>query len=96
MKKQTLDFKNDDELITYLKATNPRQQPLTVERLKSYPGCENYTDEQATKIIQILENLAVCMMALTTPENIQSIDNQLNVYLNKESDNHCSLKKNAA
>lgn len=50
---------------------------MTVEELRKFPGCENYTDEEAVDIIQTLEKLAVFLFEFTGRENVIIIDNQL-------------------
>ncbi|MGC4036093.1 MAG: hypothetical protein QM764_09030 [Chitinophagaceae bacterium] len=55
----------DDELIAHFEKTNPTKKSITVERLKTYPGCENYTDEQLEKIIQLLKELAAIIIENT-------------------------------
>ncbi len=59
---------------------------MTIEEFKSYPNCENYTDEQASNIIQTLEKLAVILFDFTCQQNGMIIDNQV-VIKEKEENN---------
>ena len=59
---------------------------MTIEEFKSYPNCENHTDEQAANIIQTLEKLAVILFDFTCQQNGMIIDNQL-IIQQKEEDN---------
>ena len=59
---------------------------MTIEEFKSYPNCENYTDEQANNIIQTLEKLAVILFDFTCLQNGTIIDNQL-IIQEKEENN---------
>lgn len=63
---------------------NPASLKLTAERLKAFPGCEGYTDEQAETIITSLEILsAICYESTKGIKHI-NIDNQLVVSLIKQ------------
>ena len=59
---------------------------MTIDEFKSYPNCENYTDEQANNIIQTLEKLAVILFDFTSQQNGMIIDNQV-VIQQTEEDN---------
>jgi hypothetical protein len=39
-----------DACIAYAHKINPKRQPLTIEKLRSFPGCDHYTDEEAAGI----------------------------------------------
>lgn len=41
-----------------LKLINPDKVPLTVEILRTFSGCENYTDEEAENVVRSIEVLA--------------------------------------
>jgi hypothetical protein len=46
-----------DACIVYAHKINPKKQPLTIEKLRSFPGCEHYSDEEAAGIIQCFQQL---------------------------------------
>ncbi len=46
-----------EDYMAIAQAFNPNKHSLTVEKLKSFPGCEHYTDQEATEIIQTIELL---------------------------------------
>ena len=54
---------------------------LTVAKLRKYPGTENYTDEEAEKIVQSLRQLSEILVLIPEIKNYL-IDNQCVVYLN--------------
>jgi hypothetical protein len=50
---------------------NPKRQPLTIEKLRSFPGCEHYSNEEAACIIQSFEQLtAIIFDATTSSQNL--------------------------
>lgn len=63
---------------------NPDEKPLSPEVLKTFPGCEDYTEIQALEIIRSLEKLAAICYSINNTEKIHSIDNQQVVYLNNK------------
>ncbi len=67
-----------------LRNINPEGEPLTVEKLKAFPGCEHYTDQQALEIVQSLEKLSLICYGLAKEEKSHLIDNQLVVYLDND------------
>ena len=81
MNKRSPSFDNDDELIVYLEKNFVKKEPLNPDQLMQYPGCENYTDEEAGQIIQSLDKLAGFVISFTAYENCYCIDNQQDVYL---------------
>lgn len=56
------------------------------EWLRAFEGCEHYTDEQALKIVQTLDNLAEILFTFTCEQNGTIIDNQLVITANKEKE----------
>jgi hypothetical protein len=71
--------------IAYAHKINPKRQPLTIEKLRSFPGCDHYSDEEANNIIKSFEQLtAIIFEATTSGQNLCSSEGQV-VYL---SDNN--------
>ena len=60
--------------------------------LRAFKGCENYTDDEAVKIVQSLERLANILFDFTCEQNGILIDNQLVITSNSEKE---GLKKAA-
>ncbi len=56
------------------------------EWLRTFEGCEHYTDEQAVKIVQTLDKLAEILFTFTCEQNGTIIDNQLVITANKEKE----------
>lgn len=78
---------NDIEAcIAFAHKVNPKRQPLTIEKLRSFPGCEHYSDEESERIIQSFEQLTAIIFEATTSsgQNLSASDQQV-VYL---SDNN--------
>ena len=57
--------------------------------LRSFKGCEHYTDEEANKIIESLDTVAAILLE-AIPEKIHNIDNQLVVSLNSQKQNRAA------
>lgn len=57
---------------------------ITAEKLKTFKGCENYTDEEAAIAVDTLNQLAIILLEMPL-EKIYSIDNQLVISLREEN-----------
>ncbi len=75
---------NDNPIETLLHQINPNKTSLTPDVLKTFSGCENYTDEQAKLIIETLEKMSAIFYELISNEKINVIDNQQIIYLKNE------------
>ena len=84
MKTKTFPTKATESLLMLAQSINPQKEHLTVEKLKTFPGCEQYDDEQAKTIIQSLEQLALIIFGLTAQNPMICIDNQQDVSLYPE------------
>jgi hypothetical protein len=73
-------FFTDDD-VKNIEKMNPHQEPLTVEKLKTFSGCENYDAKEATEIVKTIRQIALLLFQCTYTEKILSIDNQLDVNL---------------
>lgn len=49
-------------------------EKMTVEKLRTYPGCENLTDEQASEILFSFERLAEVLFTSFKKDKIKSDD----------------------
>ena len=67
-----------DEIKDYIvnRADLKSRPPLTVHLLKTFPGCENYTDEEAEFKLKCYAVIIPILADLKPPEKIISIDNQ--------------------
>lgn len=71
--------------IAYAHKINPKRQPLTIEKLRSFPGCEHYSDEESQNILQSFEQLtAVIFEATVSGQNPCSSEGQV-VYLSNNN-----------
>lgn len=67
---------------------NPNFKPLTVEKLKTFPGYENISESEANEVVEAIHQFALVLYGTVkneADENIHTIDNQQVVYLNKEN-----------
>jgi hypothetical protein len=63
---------------------NPSAIPLNPEILRSFPGCEHYSETKANNIMKTLEKLSAVCHQIIKAKEINIIDNQQVVYLNLE------------
>jgi hypothetical protein len=72
-----------DSLFPVKKITTGKPTPLTTDLLKSLPGCEHYSDQDAEEILSSIQKLASLLLESQKEEkeNIHHIDNQLIVSL---------------
>ena len=68
---------------------NPKRETLTANILRTFPGYENYSAEQALEVIDTLEKLSIILYEEACKINAISINNQQVVYLNTDK----NLKK---
>jgi hypothetical protein len=73
-------FFTDDE-VKNIEKMNPTQEPLSVEKLKTFAGCENYDAKEASEIVKTIRQIALVLFQCTYTEKILSIDNQLDLNL---------------
>jgi hypothetical protein len=73
-------FFTDDE-VKNIEKMNPNQEPLSVEKLKTFAGCENYDAKEASEIVKTIRQIALVLFQCTYTEKILSFDNQLDVNL---------------
>lgn len=73
-------LENVEDCIAFAKNINPKKEPLTIEKLRTFPGCEHYSDEEATRIVQTIEQLAIILF-----KSLTCIDNQQVVHLEKNT-----------
>jgi hypothetical protein len=76
-------LKNVNDCINYAKKLNPKKEGLTIEKLRSFPGCEHYSDKEATEIIDSVNTLA--LIVCEGMEKDICIDNQQVVNSNREN-----------
>ena len=60
---------------------NPQKEPLTNSILKSFDGCENYTDEEATSLVESIRKIAKILFDLIEINNSICIGNQQTISL---------------
>jgi hypothetical protein len=85
MRQGTSDEESDSNTPIIDKFDNP------ADWLRSFKGCEHYSDDEALQIISSLDTLAAILLE-TSPVKMYTIDNQLFVSLKEEQ----NRKNNAA
>jgi hypothetical protein len=64
---------------------NPERIPLTIEKLKQFPGFTQMDDSTLDSALQSINELAETLKEWMALQKIHSIDNQLFVYLISEN-----------
>lgn len=62
---------------------NSRKEPLTAEKLRTFPGCEQYSLEEAEQLVGAIDQLARLFLECHRDKSI-CIDNQQIVNLERE------------
>lgn len=62
---------------------NPSKEPLTAEKLRTFPGCEHYSLEEAEQLVRAIDQLARLLFECHQDKSI-CIDNQQVVNLKEE------------
>jgi hypothetical protein len=83
MKITTPTLRTTEDCISFAREINPAKQPLTIEKLRSFLGCEHYTDEEAASIVQTIDHLSHILFECT--QDPICIDNEQVVHLKKAS-----------
>ena len=68
------------------KTENSNNIIFSPDMLRSYKGCEHYTDVEANEITNSLEKLSAICYNMVHNSNIINIDNQQVVYLNPQQE----------
>lgn len=78
----------EEDVIAYInrRADLRSRPPLTIELLKTFPGCENYTDEGAAFKLKCYDVIVPILRDLKMPVKIISIDNQQVVNCDNENE----------
>jgi len=70
---ESLPYELNDEK---LRSINPKREPLTIEKLRTFKGMENLTDEQAQELLFSIQAFAIILYdLLATDENEQNNSN---------------------
>ena len=70
------------------KLLNPEFAPITIEKLRTFKGYENTSEEQAIQILESIGQFALILYGAVKNmpvDNMNTIDNQLVVYLDRDS-----------
>lgn len=83
MKNRIHSVKNQGDCITFAHAINPAKEPLTVEKLRTFPGCEHYSDEEAEQIVQTIHQFAHILFECVSKAKVVPLPDTNNIsYLN--------------
>jgi len=66
MKKEKIDAKENIIKDYEFKSINPEKKPLTIEKLRSFKGLENLSDEEAHETLFAIEALCAILVEATS------------------------------
>ncbi len=83
MKTNIKNLKNQSDGAAFAQAINPKKEPLTVEKLRTFPGCEHYSDEEAEQVVQTIHQYALILFECVSKAKVVHLpDTNKMSYLN--------------
>lgn len=83
MKTKIKNLKSQEDGAAFAQAINPKKEPLTIEKLRTFPGCEHYSDEEAELVVQTIHQYALILFECVSKAKVVSLpDNNKISYLN--------------
>ena len=83
MKTKIKSLKNQVDGPAFAQAINPKKEPLTVEKLRTFPGCEHYSDEEAEQVMQTIHQFAHILFECVSQAKVVALPDTNNIsYLN--------------
>ena len=68
-------LKTADDGLALAKTINPKKEALTIGKLRAFPGCEQYNDEEATEIVQAIDLLTTIIFDCVTYHQYPNTNN---------------------
>jgi hypothetical protein len=83
MKTKIKNLKNQGDGPAFAQDINPKKEPLTIEKLRTFPGCEHYSDEEAEQVVQTIHQYALILFECVSKAKVVPLPDTNNVsYLN--------------
>jgi hypothetical protein len=83
MKTKIKSLKNQGDGPAFAQAINPKKEPLTVEKLRTFSGCEHYNDEEAEQVVQTIQQYALILVECISKAKVVPLPGTNNIsYLN--------------
>lgn len=83
MKTKIKSMKNQADGVAFAQDINPKKEPLTIEKLRTFPGCEHYSDEEAEQVVQTIHQYAVILFECVSKAKVVHLPDTNNIsYLN--------------
>jgi hypothetical protein len=83
MKPKIHSLKNPGDGAAFASAINPAKEPLTIEKLRTFPGCEHYSDEDAEQIVQSIHQFAYILFDCVSQTKVITLQQATSIsYLN--------------
>lgn len=62
--KDISELRSVRDCIAFAKSINPKKEPLTIEKLRTFPGCEHYSDQEVEAVLRTIEQLTLIAFEL--------------------------------
>ena len=83
MKTQIKSLKSQADGAALAQTINPKKEPLTIEKLRTFPGCEHYSDEEAEQVVQTIQQYALILFECVSKAKVIPLPGTNNIsYLN--------------
>lgn len=69
-------LKTVQDCISFAEEANPRKEPLTVETLRKFPGCQGYSDKEAANIVQTIHQLTAIIFNSVSENCLRSVTDE--------------------
>jgi hypothetical protein len=79
MKTKIKNLKNQDNGAAFAQAINPKKEPLTIEKLRTFPGCEHYSDDEAELVVQTIHQYALILFECVSKANVVPLPDTNNI-----------------
>lgn len=77
------NLKSQADGAAFAQAINPKKEPLTIEKLRTFPGCEHYSDEDAELVVQTIHQYALILFECVSKAKVVPLKGTNNIsYLN--------------
>jgi len=89
-------LKTIGDCICYAQTINPKKDALISEKLRQFPGCEQYNEEEATRLVQTIDLLTTTLFETVVMERQRQMSQPETKPIDKRQQPYLLRKQNAA